>query len=601
MLDRRDFLKAAPVAATVVAETLKAAAPNLRIEAFDYQGVRLGASRWSDQARIAREFYLSLPDDDILQGFRAEAGLPAPGKPLGGWCAKDSSMVLGQWLSGMSRTYRATGDTAMREKAVRLMTEWGKTVKPDGDCRMRHYAFDKMVCGLVDMKLYGGATEALPLLEKIIDYAEKNFERTPMIVEPGHNTYYYGLPQEWYTLSENLYRAYQVTGNPRHKAFAAVWHYHQYWDKFDKTSSVPDAQGVHAYSHVNTFSGAAMAYAVEGDPKYLRIIRNAYDYLQNTQCYATGCYGPNERFMAPDGSLGRALDSRSDTAEVVCGSWAGFKLARYLTQFTGESRYGDWIERLFYNGVGAALPLEPGGRNFYYSDYRVSGGMKVYRWDTFTCCSASLLQNLADYHNLIYYRDASSLYVNLYVPSEVTWRRPTGDVKLIQNTSYPEAETSTLRLEMKGNVSFPLRFRVPGWSQEVSVRVNGVEANVPAKPGTWATVERTWASGDTVEIRIPLRLRMEPVDRQHPDRVAVVRGPVVMALDYDYHDPNLMLPATDGELAKWLVAENEPAVFRIARPDGRPIRLKFRPYYQMAHGFPYLMYFDRQSKPYALW
>ena len=94
---------------------------------------------------------------------------------------------------------------------------------------------------------------------------------------------------------------------------------------------------------------------------------------------------------------------------------------------------------------------------------------------------------------------------------------------------------------------------------------------------------------------------MEPVDRQHPDRVAVVRGPVVMALDYDYHDPNLMLPATDGELAKWLVAENEPAVFRIVRPDGRPIRLKFRPYYQMAHGFPYLTYFDRQSKPYALW
>jgi DUF1680 family protein len=81
---------------------------------------------------------------------------------------------------------------------------------------------------------------------------------------------------------------------------------------------------------------------VEGDAKYLRIIRNAYDYLQNTQCYATGGYGPNERFMAPDGSLGKALDTRSDTFETICGSWGGFKLSRYLTQFTGESRYGDW-------------------------------------------------------------------------------------------------------------------------------------------------------------------------------------------------------------------------------------------------------------------
>ena len=57
-----------------------------------------------------------------------------------------------------------------------------------------------------------------------------------------------------------------------------------------------------------------------------------------------------------DGSLGKALETRSDTFETLCGSWAGFKLARYLMLFTGEARYGDWIERLFYNGAGAALP-----------------------------------------------------------------------------------------------------------------------------------------------------------------------------------------------------------------------------------------------------
>jgi DUF1680 family protein len=122
---------------------------------------------------------------------------------------------------------------------------------------------------------------------------------------------------------------------------------------------------VHAYSHVNTFSSAAMACDVLGDASYLEILKNGYDYLQHTQVYATGGYGPNERFMAPDGSLGRALETRSDTAEIVCGSWAGFKMARYLMRFTGDARYGDWIERLFYNGVGAALPLMGRGRNFY--------------------------------------------------------------------------------------------------------------------------------------------------------------------------------------------------------------------------------------------
>ncbi len=43
-------------------------------------------------------------------------------------------------------------------------------------------------------------------------------------------------------------------------------------------------------------------------------------------------------------------------------------MTRYLQEFTGEARFGDWMERLFYNGVGAALPITTGGKSFYYSD-----------------------------------------------------------------------------------------------------------------------------------------------------------------------------------------------------------------------------------------
>jgi len=601
---RRDFLKVAPVAAGLMADSLKAApAPTARnlIEAFDYQDVRLGESRWRQQVYAAREFYLGLPDDDILHGFRAAAGLPAPGQPLGGWCKENSSTVFGQWLSGMARLYRATGDAAIRDKAAHLLTEWAKTVKPDGDCRMRHYSFDKLVCGLVDMERYAGHSDAVPLLEKTTAWARRTFEHENMVVVPAHNTMYYGLPQEWYTLAENLYRAYQQTGNPDFKTFAEVWLYRGYWGKFADTAAPSGAQGVHAYSHVNTFSSAAMAYSVTGDPMYLRIIRNAYEYLQNTQCYATGGYGPNERFMSPDGSLGKALETRSDTFETICGSWAGFKLSRYLMQFTAEARYGDWIERLFYNGVGASLPLRPAGRNFYYSDYRISGGMKVDYWDNFTCCSGTYIQNMADYHNLIYYKDESSLYVNLYVPSEVTWSRPAGEVTVAQETGYPETETSTLTVETKQSADFALKLRVPAWSRDMSLKVNGSDAGVRCKPGEWAAVSRTWKSGDRVEVRIPLRLRTEAVDRWHPDRVAVVRGPVVLALDYNYHDPAFELPKTDADLNRWLVPDDKHAVFRVQRPDGRPVRLKFRPFYEMAEDFPYLMYFDRQGGPYALW
>ena len=87
-----------------------------------------------------------------------------------------------------------------------------------------------------------------------------------------------------------------------------------------------------------------MAYAVTGEERYLRICINAYDFLRRTQCYATGGFGPDERLMPPDGSLGRSLDLYAGHAEIPCGSWAAFKLSRYLMSFTGEARFGDWIE-----------------------------------------------------------------------------------------------------------------------------------------------------------------------------------------------------------------------------------------------------------------
>jgi len=603
---RRDFLKAAPLAVYATtqiaqgAEIKPADSPRIKIEPFDYRGVRLRESRWQKQFRAAHDFWLALSEDDILHGYRAAAGLPAPGKTLGGWCARDSNTVFGQWLSAMARMYRATGDRAMRDKAIRLFTGWTKTVKPDGDCGMRHYPFDKLVCGLVDLKLYADFPEAIPMLEKIVDWGSKNLSRENVPAAPQRGLYS-GRASEWYTLAENLYRAFQATGNGKFKDFADVWLYHSYWNKFADTSSPADAQGVHAYSHVNTFSSAAMAYAVSGDDKFLSIITNAYDYLQNVQCYATGGFGPSEFIVAPNGGLGRALDTRQDSFETGCGSWAAFKLSRYLMHFTGESRYGDWIERIFYNGIGAALPVTAEGKNFYYSDYRVDGGMKVYNWETWTCCSGTYPQAVADFHNIIYFKSPSALYVNLFVPSQVTWTRPDGDVTLMLQTNYPEAETITLTLELKSPTTFALKFRVPLSAQSASAKVNGATTDIECTPGSWATIERAWNSSDSVQIRIPLAARMMPVDRQHPNRVAIARGPLVMVLEAAYHDARFRLPETDDELNKWLTPDQITGSFNVEPSDGSRIRSKFRPFYAVAENYPYKIYFDKRSLPVGFW
>ena len=568
------------------------------IEPFDYQGVKLLESRWLDQFKAARDYYLNVSNDDILHGYRKAADLPAPGQPLGGWCRVNSNPVFGQWLSGMARIYKATGDTEIRDKAMYLVAEWGKTIGPDGNGKMDIYAYDKLVGGLVDMHIYVNDPNALPLLKSTLEWCMNTYSKDRIPASARSTS---GRPGEWYTFGENLYRAYEVIGDERIKTFADSYRYPQYWNKFANTSRPADTYHIHAYSHINTFSSAAMAYKMSGDATYIDILRNAYDFMQETQCYATGGFGPMERILPIDGTLGRSLEARNASFETACGSWAVFKMTRYLISFTGEARYGDWTEKLFYNGIGSALPITANGKHFYYSDYRVTGGMKVYKVSTFACCAGTYIQCLADYCNLIYYKSPGALYVNLYVPSEVEWEGPSGKVTLTQTTTYPETETSTLQLAMAQPSRFELKFRVPGWAEGISVKVNGEPVATSAKNDGWGGIERTWKSGDKVEISIPMKLRMLPVDPQHPRRVAVVRGPVTLAMEDWVFEEIPQLPEPE-DLEKWLVPdENQSGVFRIAQQGDKRYDARFRPFYMFGEVTPYRMYHDLDRPPIPVW
>ena len=563
---------------------------------FGYEGVRLLPGRLRDQAVRARDVYYAIPNDDILKGFRRQAGRPAPGTDMGGWCADTSACIFGQLLSGMARMSRATGDAALREKALALFDGWRETIGPGGDARMHLYDWEKLACGLVDLASYAGCRDALASLEHTMGWAARAFDRAR---RPADNFDFQGggptQTIEWYTLPENLYRAYLIGGNAAFKDFADLWLYEEYWRRFAEGPDPDEIVPVHAYSHVNSFNSAAMAYAVSGEPRYLRICANAHDFLRRTQCYATGGYGPDERLMPADGALGRSLELYAGHAEIPCGSWAAFKLSRYLTAFTGEARFGDWIETLLYNGIGAALPTEPDGRTFYYGDYRLSSGIKQYYWHAWPCCSGTYWQTVADYHNVIYFKDARGLYVNLFVPSEATWRQDGERVVLRQETGYPEADTAAFTLQMERPVRLALAFRVPGWSTEFRLGVNGAGVDVQAKPGQWLRIEREWKPGDRATVTIPMTLRTAPVDRQHPNRVAVLWGPIVLAQDEACCRRPLARDRGD-RLERRLVREG-PVRFRIL--DTQPERhTRFlEPFYSFPAFWPYWLYFDLDAPP----
>jgi DUF1680 family protein len=615
-MNRREFLGGVVAASATIlagecpaaAQESPAASPSaapkrIVLEPFDFSGVKLRPSRWQRQYAQTRDFYFDIPNDDILHGFRADAGLPAPGQPLGGWCDHESYQVIGHWLMAMSRASRVNDDAALREKASLLLSEWGKTLdrNPDasGHCRFQklmvsdygsHYFFDKLAGGLVDMHLYANHPDALRLLEKITDWALTILrrDRVPSMALP--NPKHDGDPPEWYTLGENLFRAYEVTGAAKYRDFAQVWLYPQFWDRFISTSRPAGSFGQHAYSHCNTFSSAAMAYGVTGEAKYLQTIKNAYDFFQETQCYATGGYGPGESILPMDGALGESLNGARNTFETPCGSWAAFKLSKYLIQFTGQARYGDWIEKLLYNGIGAALPMTGRGRTFYYADYVLGSATKTYFPDAFPCCSGTYFQDVTEYHNLIYFKDANSLCVNLYLPSEVTWETGGARVKLIQETNYPEEETARLKLELNQPAEFALKFRVPGWSPGLFIKVNGLPQDTPATPGSWAVLSRRWQTGDQVEIRIPLLFRKQAVDVQHPNRVAVLRGPAVLV--EDLAASSMPIIPNDEDLQSWLTPADSPGVFRMASSNKSTPSGVFASYYSIGESQPYRMYFD---------
>lgn len=604
MSTRREFVKMAAGAAlapSVLRATQALAAETSRLagrvylEPFDYEGVQLRDGMLKSQYDRTREYYFRIPDDDILKGFRQRAGLPAPGQVMGGWAQEDTSGVFGQWLSGMARMYKATGDTEMRDKAAALMNGWAEAYRKDGipvssrhvslNGARVHYSYDKTVCGLVDMGRYAGNEDALALLDKLVDWGSANLARTRQPAMPEDDAAF-GSGNEWYTLSENLYRGYVLTGQEKYKTFGDVWRYDAYWDKFVDARD-PDIHDLHAYSHVNTLSSCAMTYGVTGEEKYRTAIVNAHDYFQRAQCYATGGYGPGESLVSNnDGSLGRSLESVSDTFETPCGSWSIFKLSKYLLQFTGEARYGDWMEKAVYNGIGAALPMAGRGRTFYYSDYLLGGCQKTYYSAAWPCCSGTYIQDAADYHDIIYFRSGRSLYVNLFVPSQVAWKVDDTAVAVEQATDFPASETTTLTLRPEKPVQFSLKFRVPGWTEGAWVSVNGERQRIECRPGTWAAVERTWKTGDRVEIHLPMKLAYAAIDEQHPHRVAAVYGPLVLVRDQE----TVVVPDTN-DISKWIATKGEGLEFRA---ESRA-RAGFVPFYQLGVRTGYGMYFDLET------
>ncbi|MBV9619734.1 MAG: glycoside hydrolase family 127 protein, partial [Gammaproteobacteria bacterium] len=274
-------------------------------------------------------------------------------------------------------------------------------------------------------------------------------------------------------------------------------------------------------------SSAMQAYLTLGSGKHLRAARNGFDLL-SAQSYPTGGWGPDEKLTSPDAAeLYTSLTATHNSFETPCGAYAHFKLTRYLLRVTREARYGDSMERVLYNTVLGAKPLQSDGRAFYYADYHRLG-RKVYSTHRFPCCSGTLPQVATDYGINSYLRAPDGLYVNLYIPSRVRWSQAGVRCALRQQGNYPFADTISARLELERPVAFTLYLRIPSWADGARIAVRGAAPSQSVEPGRFMALERTWRNGDEVELQLPCRPRLEAITAEHPRTVALLWGPLVL-------------------------------------------------------------------------
>jgi len=514
-----------------------------KIEAFNYGEVQLLPGLFKERFDTNRKYLISIPSDSLLYPFYKEAVVKvrAGSRPLGGWEAMAVDVrghFMGHFLSASARIYATASDHDIKAKADEIVAELARCQRANGNGYVGsisekiltaletgresevwapYYVHHKTLMGLYEMYKYAGNEQALEVAKGLADYIKTRMdklsdERVARILEV-----------EYGGMSEALYDLYAATGEEKYRDLARRFEHARFLD--------PLAQGrdnltrLHANTNIPKVYGAARAYELTGDTRYRDISVNFWDIVARTRSYATG--GSNVRELWDRAN--QLSETLGESNQETCTTYNMMWLTRFLIQWTGDAKYGDYYERNLWNGILSAQ--RPADGQFCYFTPMKSGAMKEFGTplDTFWCCYGTGVQAFADLASSIYFRDGENLYVNLFAPSEVTWKRAEGEVRVVQETAYPQKPSTRLTVKAAGSGNFGLKVRVPWWARQgVEVRVNQAKFDVSATPSSFMTIQRKWKDKDVIEIAMPMSLYAEPIN-DDPDLVAVLYGPMVMA------------------------------------------------------------------------
>jgi len=399
-----------------------------------------------------------------------------------------------------------------------------------------YYTLHKIMAGLMDVYEVSGNGKALEIAKGMATWVYARLSRLPKeTLISMWNRYIAG---EFGGMNEALARLSRITGDDSFMKAAQLFdNIRLFYGDADHAhglaKNVDMLRGLHANQHIPQIVGAIEIYRGTGAPEYYNIADNFWDMVTHDYMYSiggvAGARNPNnaECFTAQPASLyenGFAAGGQNET----CATYNMLKLTGSLFLFNQDAALMDYYERGLYNHILASVAEHNAG-NTYHVPLR-PGSMKQFgnpNMNGFSCCNGTALESSTKLQNSIYFRSAdnSALYVNLYVPSTLTWTERNITIK--QATAYPKEDHTVLTIDGKGR--FDLNVRVPHWATKgFFVRINGKDVKSEAVPGSYLTLSRKWKKGDTVELRMPFRFYLEPVMDQQ-NIASLFWGPVLLA------------------------------------------------------------------------
>lgn len=462
---------------------------------------------------------------------------PHPEFSRGDWPGE----FLGTWVDAACLTAWNTGDDGLRQKIDAMLQEWLATQQEDGylgtyDEQDRWKSWDVWIqahnlVGLLSYYHYTGSQAALNAATRLADRVLLDFG-------PGKNHLHVG-PHRGMASSailEPMIWLYWETGDERYLNFGR-WLVDEDWDAPGGPAIVSSLMSGGGVAHTANakgvemlldFAGLVELYRATGDRRYLEPVLTAWEDIVRHHLYITGSASTGEYFM-PDFVLRNdGVFRLGETCVTMAWMYLNLSLGRLL----GEARFFDMAEQALYNSLLGAQ--SPDGRGWvYYMGLRDS---KRYRWHTDPeCCPSKGTRALALMPGHVFGIGDHSLLVNFYEASSATLAiSPELKVGVEMESHYPMDGAVTIKLNPEKPAAFKVYLRLPGWCRQWQLDLNHTPQRIQPDNRGYLVIERVWETGDLVELKLEMPIRVVADELGNNGQAALVRGPLVYAADSSY-------------------------------------------------------------------